>query len=348
PEAYMNVSQLIKFRRYPSEEYEVVTEDGYILTVNRIPHGTCNYSEEPKPVVLLQHGLLADASNWVTNFKYNSLGFILADAGYDVWMGNSRGNTWSRKHKYLSPTEREFWAFRTKQEQLYYIGHSQGTTIGFIAFSTMPELAKKIKMFFALAPVATVEHPIGPTAYIKNLPDFVIKLFSGDKQFLPQSRITTFLSRKFCNHSLLDVLCGNFLFLLCGFNEHNLNMSRVHVYTSFCPAGTSWQNMIHWYQALRTGKLQAFDYGTRGNMKHYNQCTPPLYNVTKMDVPTAIWSGERDWLADKIDVKMLIDNISNLVYNEEISKWEHLDFIWGLDAPQRLYKKILELLRKYR
>ncbi|XP_060097278.1 lysosomal acid lipase/cholesteryl ester hydrolase [Heteronotia binoei] len=367
PEVAMNISEIISFRGYPSEEYEIETEDGYILNVNRIPHGKGGrWSKDSRPVVFLQHGFLADSSNWVTNFDYNSLGFMLADAGYDVWLGNSRGNTWSQKHRNYTVKQEEFWAFsfdemakydlpasinfilnKTGQEHVYYVGHSQGTTMGFIAFSMMPQLAKKIKMFFALAPVTTVKFSSSPMVKLGKFPDFLLKEVFGTKQFLPQNFIIKWLATHVCVHSLLDDLCGNVFFLLCGFNERNLNLTRVDVYSTHCPAGTSVQNMLHWTQMSKSGQFRAFDWGSKAkNMAHYNQSTPPYYKTREMHVPMALWTGGHDWLADPKDVALLLPKIPNLVYHKNIPEWEHLDFIWGLDAPQRMYKEIIELMQK--
>ncbi|XP_041671349.1 gastric triacylglycerol lipase isoform X2 [Cheilinus undulatus] len=365
PEVHMNISEIIRRWGYPAEEHEVVTEDGYILTVNRIPQGL-RRAAGVRPVVYLQHGLLAAGSNWITNPPATGLGYVLADAGYDVWLGNSRGNTWSRKHQSLRPDQDEYWRFShdemalkdlptavdyilkvTGQEQIYYIGHSQGTTIGFMAFSTLPELASKVKLFVALAPVATVEFTESPMTKLSGLPEFLIWEVFGRKDFLPQSHMIEWFAEHVCAKILLKELCGNLFFILCGFDEKNLNVSRTPVYTTHCPAGTSVQNMVHWAQAVHAGRLMAFDFGTAGNMKHYNQSTPPEYRVQDMKVPTALFSGGQDTLADPKDVAILLTQVSNLVFHRHIDHWDHLDFIWGLDAPEQMFPYILKLLQQH-
>lgn len=47
---------------------------------------------------------------------------------------------------------------------------------GFIAFSSMPQLAEKIKLFFVLAPLYTFHHVKGPVLKIAFLPDAVLKV----------------------------------------------------------------------------------------------------------------------------------------------------------------------------
>ncbi|XP_051273004.1 gastric triacylglycerol lipase [Dicentrarchus labrax] len=365
PEVHMNITEIVRRWGYPAEEHEVLTEDEYILTVNRIPQGL-KHTTGLRPAVLLQHGLLAAGSNWITNPPNSSLGYVLANAGYDVWMGNSRGNTWSRKHQTLKPEQEDFWRFSydelalkdlpavvnhilkvTGQDQIYYIGHSQGTTIAFIAFSTLPELASKIKLFVGLAPVATVAFTASPMTKLSVLPEFLIWDLFGRRDFLPQSHMIEWFAEHVCGKQLLSELCGNLFFILCGFDEKNLNMTRTPVYTTHCPAGTSVQNMVHWAQAVHGGKLMAFDFGAAGNMNHYNQSTPPLYQVQNMKVPTALFSGGKDTLADPKDVAVLLTQVSNLVYHQHIEHWEHLDFIWGLDAPELMFPSILKLLQQH-
>lgn len=85
PDEFVNTSTLIRSKGYPAEEHDVTTQDGYILTLFRIPN-------PDKPVVFLQHGLLDASSSFVINFPEQSLGFVLWDAGYDVWIGNMRGS----------------------------------------------------------------------------------------------------------------------------------------------------------------------------------------------------------------------------------------------------------------
>ena len=73
PDCDYNITQMIQTKGYPCEEHQVITNDGYILGVFRIPHGR-NSTTMGRPV-LLQHGLLDAAVTWVMNFPDQSLGF---------------------------------------------------------------------------------------------------------------------------------------------------------------------------------------------------------------------------------------------------------------------------------
>ncbi|XP_006029068.1 putative lysosomal acid lipase/cholesteryl ester hydrolase [Alligator sinensis] len=365
PETFMNVSQMICCRGYPSEEYDVLTDDGYYVTINRIPCGRQNpCNKEPKPAVLLQHGIFGEGSNWVSNLANNSLGFILADSGYDVWIGNNRGTTWSKRHQNFSTDQEEFWDFsfhemarydlpaminfilqKTGLKQIYYVGYSQGSTIGFIAFSSMPELAQKVKMFFALAPVVTIKNSKSPVLKMPLLPNATFQDMFGKKDFHLRNKNWKVITANICSNPLINKLCANFLFLLGGYNEKNLNTSRMDVYIGHYPDSTSTKNMMHWLQGQKSGEFRYFDYGER-NQAHYHQMTPPHYMIEEMAVPTAAWSGGADWVADKQDVDELLPRISNLVCHNHVPHWNHWDFIWGLDAPKHVYCKMTELMRK--
>jgi len=366
-----NTTELIRTKGYPCEEHDVFTNDGFILGLQRIPYGkNAILKDVPRPVALLQHGLLDASSSWVINSETQSLGFLLADAGFDVWLGNMRGNTYSLRHINLEPKDNEFWNFSwdemsdydlpamvdyalqvSGQSQLFYIGHSQGTLIAFAQFAKNKELASKIKLFLALGPVSVTAHMQSPIRYLSGPPstfnEFYYTLF-GKKAFLPNYSIIKWLADKACNVKVPEhKLCGNILFVLCGPTTY-LNASRVPVYITHDPAGTSVKNLLHFSQMVYSKNFQMFDYGSaKANILHYDQPTPPLYNVSKVEVPVALYWAEHDWLADPVDVQFLRKNLPNIVDDVYVADWNHLDFIWGINAAETIYYKMIALMRKY-
>ncbi len=84
----------------------MLTEDRYWLKVFRIP-GKKGDDHTGKPVVFLQHGILDSSDTWIMNHKELAPAFILADKGYDVWLGNTRGNKHSHDHMDYDPEQPE-------------------------------------------------------------------------------------------------------------------------------------------------------------------------------------------------------------------------------------------------
>ncbi|KAK2499247.1 hypothetical protein MC885_009509 [Smutsia gigantea] len=155
--------------------------------------------------------------------------------------------------EYDLPATVDFIVEKTGQEQLYYVGHSQGTMITFTAFSTIPELAKRIKILFALAPIITVKYTQNPLKKLTDLSRNIVKMLLGDRMFYSHACFDQLIARKVCNRKLFHYICSNFLFTVNRFDPKNLNMSRLDVYLAQIPVGTSAQNIQHRAQAANSG-----------------------------------------------------------------------------------------------
>jgi len=56
---------------------------------------------------------------WVMNYPEQSPAYVLADQGYDVWLGNNRGTYFGQKHLSLDPKNKDFWQWTWEEMGTY-------------------------------------------------------------------------------------------------------------------------------------------------------------------------------------------------------------------------------------
>ncbi|ETP49729.1 hypothetical protein F442_04805 [Phytophthora nicotianae P10297] len=388
PDVGKSVVEIVQARGYAIETHQVTTSDRYVLTMYRLPK---TYAESQsgaaaaanKPAVHLQHGLLDSSFTFVSNFRNQSLAYVLADAGFDVWLGNNRGTTWSRSHLDYTTDDDEFWDFTWEDMGLYdlpafvnhildttgrstvsYVGHSEGTTQAFVGFSKNQEVAKKVDYFGALAPVAWTGHATAALfVALAKLKVDVSFLNLGFTSFLPHSDLlTVLLSDVVCTN--VAEFCDSAIGLIAGPSD-NLNATRIPVYLSQTPAGTSVRNMAHYAQGIRDDTFASYDYGCSclrilginlcstlicKNKAVYGSFDPPAYPVGNMVYPrTGFYIGATDTFATSTDIAQIRSGLpsSTIVYEKTIDAFSHLDFTWAQNANELVYQDLLVQLKKY-
>ncbi|KAF9168088.1 cholesterol esterase [Actinomortierella ambigua] len=316
-----------------------------------------------KPVVLLYHGFMMCSEVWLCNLdEERNLAFVLAEAGYDVWLGNARGNKYSLKHMFTKPHEQKFWDFsmdelamfdmpdtidyileRTGAPSLVYIGFSQGTAQAFAALSINPELNEKVSLFIALAPATT---PPGLdngliNSVVKATPN-VIYLLLGRKTPLAAALFWQNLLHPTTYAAMID---GAVKFLF-GWDCKSMTLVQKSVSYQHLYSFTSVRILVHWFQIIRTQYFQMYDdvqprvpylSSTRGH-------TPHPFPTRQITTPIAIFYGDKDSL---VDPKALLSDLPEAVGVWEIPGYEHLDFLWAEGLETFVYPQIFELLESY-
>ncbi|KAF2355466.1 AB-hydrolase lipase domain [Trinorchestia longiramus] len=372
PSPYMALNE-----GYLFEEHFVTTSDGYILALHRIPgpRGMISASVSTRKPVLLMHGLFLSSISFLALGPAKSLGYLLADAGYDVWMGNFRGNTYSRNHTTLSPdSDPEFWEFSqdemaqhdipalvqhvltsTGAGRLDYIGYSQGARTALMA-ATDPSLAQKINVMVVLA--STGARTLSGTEATNS------QLLGEAWRFLELIGKREIVSHNLGLVQLLSNLCTGMTFMrdictdavsaysgqqiirddLYQFRKEILPVILAHIFS-----GSSARQFSHQAQ-LANGILRKFDFRKSGNVEYYGTTASPEYNLNDVVCPVAVYWAVNDKRTPIQDVKRISKQIPNVVkvHQIESKSFNHLDFIFAEQATNLLYDHVIGLLDEYK
>lgn len=353
-DANLSITELGKKYGYHVERHTVVTEDGYILNFHRIP----SRNKKVGPAVFLMHGLLESSDTWLLLGPNKALAYLLADHDFDVWLGNSRGNKYCEKHVTLNNTISEFWQFsweeiavndlpamidyilhKTGLKYLYYVGHSQGTTTGYVLCAMKPEYNDKISIMFSLAPEAWMGHLRSP----------IVKMFSPAHNLLAYllsdfnayyagvdffNKISTFVC------TIAPARCDNILFALSGY-ESKINETFLAVILGHSPSGSSTFQFAHYGQLVESQRFCRYDFGRERNLIKYNQTMPPEYDLSRVSTPVVLFYSDKDLLSDPQDVNILMRKLKNVQESIFVKDFTHLDYVYAEEAADVVYSKIV-------
>ncbi|CAR30229.1 KLTH0H04840p [Lachancea thermotolerans CBS 6340] len=349
------------------QEHLVRTQDGYLLTVHRVlgKKSEVYRSQAKKPVVYFHHGLLTNSELFLLGQTSDKcLPFLLVERGYDVWLGNNRGNKYSRKHINLSSRSAKFWDFSldeyaifdipntisyilnlTGLEKLTYIGFSQGSSQAFAAFSINPQLRDKIQLFVGLSPAMiprSLSHPVAK--FLVTCPPELLYFIFGTRAILPS---VVFWQRLFGPINYMKIVDWSLVYLFNWKSEHISSAQKQVGYTHmFSPSSV--KSVAHWFQIIHNKRFQMFQediskiYSSVPSLhRKLHRCAPfPVQVIENM--PMMLLYGDQDILIDMETTKQnLVRNLSDLTL-VELPGYEHMDTLWAENVVEEVFNPILK------
>ncbi|GMS93108.1 hypothetical protein PENTCL1PPCAC_15283, partial [Pristionchus entomophagus] len=327
-----------------------------------------------RPAVLFAHGFGGGSPEFFMNPPASAPAMILADAGFDVYLLNFRGTTYCKRHTTLKPWDNKFWQFTVDelakydapvvidkvlelsgQSGVYWIGHSMGTSIGYLTLAENPTYNSKVKALFQMAPSGASFHSKGLIrlaflAYntFKPVVDFYrVALGSHEVAFQ-----LSFIYRPLVQLCTLipfgPQVCNFGVSLLMGPSTRPLNLTRAPVYLAHTPSGTSTWNALHLAQIATRGKFEHMDHNPLENIQRYGQETPIPYDLSNINVPVYHFSSASDYLATAEDIAHTTSLMRERTVKGSfvIPGYNHIDFAVAADCADQVFKPITEIVRR--
>ncbi|XP_017777774.1 PREDICTED: lipase member J-like [Nicrophorus vespilloides] len=322
---------IIQNHGYPMEQYTVNSGNRFYLNIFRIPYSPIQPNLANRKPIFLQHGSLSNSDLYVLTGK-SSMAMRLSDMGYDVWLGNNRGNFYTSSINGEDKAERSYWNFTLddmaiydlppvfelianvtkKPGELIYLGHSAATTEGMIYNIRMKDHSKKhIKAFIF----------VGPVAYINNTPfmkilRILVKL--GFNTFGARSRVPT----EICS---IDGpswrICVDVFDLFIGPDNNNFPPEQL----PFLVSGGDIESLKTLNQLVQIVDSKHFQaYRNKGDL------STTFYNLSDVTIPTYMIVGKDDALATYDNaVRMLEELGSKHKKLYAIEKYNHMNYFYA-------------------
>lgn len=350
---------------YTGESHKVETEDGYILTIHRVYQSRIG-GNGSRPVFFLQHGLACSSSLYLAPPRADSMALQLADRGFDVWMGNARGNLFAGEHVKYNITDPEFWDYSwhemgiydmpamidyilntTGRNRIFVLGHSMGAAMITVFLATKPEYNKNIIIAFGLAPAVHLESMRStPLRYLCTQYATYLQQ-SGPSNWLPNVNNFTAAHWKYCDRRYPTYLICHVAYrLLAGPSDVTIRALPTILQTM--PTSVSIKTFSHFGQNIKTATFRPYSYGEKLNLERYGSEEPPDYNLKNVKVPFALLYSEDDYAVHPRDVERLGRELPNVIsiYKLPMRKFNHLDFAYGTHV-QYLFNEIFRVLEQH-
>ncbi|GAM20357.1 hypothetical protein SAMD00019534_035320 [Acytostelium subglobosum LB1] len=310
-----SVKEIVEQAGYPYEQYHVTTEDGYILLLERIPN------KQSKHILYLQHGVFDNSFAWVATGPTQSLAFAAHDQGYDVFLGNLRGNG-ERLHTEHNISAKQYWDFSVNEHafkdipsfiqvirqvkikelatqnndvvsandiNISAVAHSMGAAciLMYIVFMGILKKSHHLSRVILLSPAGVHEKAPKIVDFLGPLINLWVSIFPVYVFKFPSDTIRVITAKIY--HDLMsntptkDLMVYLVSRFLLGGEMKNHPLEKIHnlAYNTF--SGTSVKTYRHFFQIRKAKKFQAFDYGKQKNMELYG--TPyPLNFLDHYDV----------------------------------------------------------------
>ncbi|KAK6465179.1 Alpha/Beta hydrolase protein [Scheffersomyces coipomensis] len=371
-----DILELVKSKGYIVREFVVTTKDGYLLVLHKIERpGRSQYLHNGK-IAYFHHGLLTNSELFVLGTKKEkNLPFLLLDLDYEVWLGNNRGNKYSRKHLNLSVCDVKFWdfsldeyayydipdslsfirSFYRPEDKITYIGFSQGCSQLFASLSLKPEVNNYLNLFVGLSPALIpkdLNHPVFKIISNQAAKDnaFLYSLF-GRRAIMPSVSFWF----EVLGVDMYKKVVDKSLVYLFGWSGKNIDDEQKSLGYPHMFSNSSVKSITHWFQIISSKRFQMFDEtGTLGLTRLsgvFDASKSKSHRVTPFPIAHHLNTRMLLFYGDQ-DILVSIDRAQQLIldHNEKMQNklevvlckgYEHMDTLWGNNVYEDVFSKVV-------